>query len=539
MVRRKDLGRTPVADELFDVVQIGYGPVSKVLAKMLARRGWTVGVFERFPAPYVLPRAVCIDHELYRVLHASGFAHEVEQVASPAPRYRWFNADWKTLLEIDWTAEAVSGGSEVNFVHQPTLEASFDTALKHERNVTLGLGWEAMGFAQDEDGVTVELRHHDSATTRVVRCRYLIGVDGANSFVRRSLGIGQEDLGFEADWLVVDMVLQQGITPDTLGIPPCGQYCNPTQPTTIVPGGILPDGRICRRWEFMRLPGETREAMEKPERVWELLGRWIRPDQAELVRHTIYTFRSLIADQWRVGRVLLAGDAAHVMPPFMGQGMCSGMRDAWNLTWKLDLVMREEAEATLLDSYMTERRPHVVDVTRLAIYLGRIICIPDPDEAAQRDAAFLNGSAEPPPPFPALVDGLLRRDGTALATGAGVLAPHTRVTWRDRTGRWDEVVGLGWRVVSQGDADAVLSAGQRAFLDRIGALRVDLSQATDHDDKFAPFLRQYGLAAMIVRPDFYLFGGATTLADLPATVRALRDALATCGVHAAELETAS
>jgi 2-polyprenyl-6-methoxyphenol hydroxylase-like FAD-dependent oxidoreductase len=527
-----------MTDETYDVIQVGYGPVSKVLAMMLARQGWSVGVFERFPTPYVLPRAVCIDHELFRVLHASGFAEQIRAVASPAPLYQWFNAEWKQLLAIDWTAESISGGPEVNFVHQPTLEASFATALRHQPGVTIALGWEAIGFAQDEAGVTIDLRHAETGAPRRVRARYLIGIDGANSLIRRTLGIGQTDLGFEADWLVVDMLLKPGITPETLGIPACGQYCNPTQPTTIVPGGIQ-DGRICRRWEFMRLPHETREAMERPERVWELLGDWIHPDQADLVRHTIYTFRSLIADQWRTGRVLLAGDAAHVMPPFMGQGMCSGMRDAWNLSWKLDQVLRGHADDTLLDTYMAERRPHVIDVTHLAIYLGRIICIPDPEEAASRDASFLNGTADPPPPFPSLVDGLLQRAGDELAPAAGALSPHGHITWRGKTGRWDDVVGVGWRIITLGDADAALPASQRAFLDRIGAQRINIhDDAADLGAKFIPFLQRHGLAALIVRPDFYIFGGAATLDALPDTVEDLRRQLAAAGIHQAGLVSA-
>jgi hypothetical protein len=132
-----------------------------------------------------------------------------------------------------------------------------------------------------------------------------------------------------ADWLVVDFLLRDGLTARALGLVECGQWCNPHRPTAIVPGGIDLNGRVLRRWEFMRLPSETKEEMVQPAEVRELLGDWIKPEQGNLIRHALYTFRSLAADEWRKGRVLLAGDAAHLMPPFMGQAMCAGLRDVF------------------------------------------------------------------------------------------------------------------------------------------------------------------------------------------------------------------
>lgn len=527
---------------VFDVALIGYGPVAKVLAMMLARQGRSVAIFERFPEPYTLPRAVCIDHELYRVLHAAGFAREVENVTQPAPLYQWFNADWQMLLEIDWTQESISGGPEVNFVHQPTLEASLDAAVQRQPTIALHRGWEGIGLAQDDDQVTVDVRHATTGEVKSIRCRYLVGVDGANSFVREALGIAREDLGFEADWLVIDMLLNEGLDHASLGIPAAGQYCNPVRPTTIVPGGIQ-NGRICRRWEFMRLPHETKADLESTEAVWRLLGRWVKPDQAELVRHTIYTFRSLVADQWRVGRVFLAGDAAHLMPPFMGQGMCAGMRDAWNLSWKLGLVMDGKADASLLDTYMAERRPHVTDIIKASIYLGQIICIADPAKAAERDRVFLEGAAPPPPPFPSLVRGLLH--DPASDPLAGKLSPHGTVKSGERTGRFDDIVAPGFTILSRaGDPRTALAVGQRAFLASIGARFVVLEEpppgATggphsmlDLDGKFIPFMAGHGVAALVVRPDFYIFGSAPTLADLGRVIDALQDAAASHGMATA------
>jgi 2-polyprenyl-6-methoxyphenol hydroxylase-like FAD-dependent oxidoreductase len=163
---------------------------------------------------------------------------------------------------------------------------------------------------------------------------------------------------------VVDVLPNDGVE---LRVPEAGQSCNPSRPTTFVPGG-LENGRRHRRWEFMKLPGETNEDLQNPDKVWELLSPWITRNEATLVRHALYTFRSRVAANWNNGRALLAGDAAHVMPPFMGQGMCSGLRDAWGLAWRLDLLLSGKASERLLDSYTEERRAHVTEVINISFW---------------------------------------------------------------------------------------------------------------------------------------------------------------------------
>ncbi len=504
---------------------------------MLGRQGHRVAVVERWTEPFPLPRAVCIDHEVARILSAIGLGEGLARVSQPGPRYQWFNAAWEELLSIDWSTDSVSGGPEVNFVHQPSLEAEFRAEVRKQPGVALHLGWELAGFTDRGDHVEVELREFEgSGRTRTLRTRILVGADGANSLVRETLGIAREDRGFQADWLVVDMKLNPGVT---LDIPACGQHCNPERPTTIVPGGMQ-DGRVCRRWEFMRLPNETRDVLEGEANVWNLLAPWVKPKQAELVRHTIYTFRSLVAETWRRGRVLIAGDAAHVMPPFLGQGMCAGIRDAWNLSWKLDALLCNRAGDALLDSYTAERKPHVGAVIDASIYLGRIICIADPAEAAARDRAFKSGTAEKLPPFPHLSAGLLapcvdRRP----APLAGLLAPHGTVRWRGRDGRWDEVVGLGFCVlVRDMDPVDVLRPDQIRALAGIGAHVVGISTAprgdlvVDVEGKYGAFLDAHGAAGMVTRPDFYVFGGVAEARDLAQLVDALMTVLAENGLQA-------
>ncbi|GAC1389918.1 MAG: bifunctional 3-(3-hydroxy-phenyl)propionate/3-hydroxycinnamic acid hydroxylase [Variovorax sp.] len=522
----------------YDVVQIGYGPVSEIMALALARQGRRVAVFERWRERYALPRAVCIDHELYRVLSALGMGKELPAVSHAGPQYRWFNAQWKELLAIDWSAESISGGPEVNFVHQPTLEKMFEDIVQACPNVELNLGWEAVEATQTADYAQLVVRDTETGETRTVRSKYVIGADGANSLVRQAIGSTQEDRGFEADWLVIDVLPNEGVK---LDIPPAAQYCNPVRPTTIVPAGIK-DGRYFRRWEFMRLPHETREELEHEHVAWQLLEPWVKRDQATIVRHKVYTFRSLLANTWRKGRMLIAGDAAHVMPPFMGQGMCAGLRDDWNLAWKLNLILDGKAGDELLDTYQPERRPHVSDVIDLSMYLGKIICIPDAAKAAERDEAFFSGKAPPPPAFPSLTNGILRRgkDG-GVQSPAGLLGPHGSVRTGNAQGRFDEVVGLGFVLVSRSAAaQSALGARQRAFLEALGARHVLVAAEgsaagpdalVDLDRKFIPYMEQHGIDTMLVRPDFYLYGAVSKASDVNALVDDLEADLGRHGVR--------
>jgi 2-polyprenyl-6-methoxyphenol hydroxylase-like FAD-dependent oxidoreductase len=525
----------------FDVIQIGYGPVSKLSALLLARQGWKVGVFERWGEVYPLPRAVCIDHEIFRMMHAAGLGPIVDKSVQPAPAYRWYNADWKELLMLDWPAGSVSGSSEVNFVHQPSLEKELDAEVKRRNNIFLHFDNECINVAQNDDTVSVGIKDLKSGDIKNYTAKYLIGIDGANSFIRESQGITQSDLGFEADWLVVDFMLNNGLTASDLGLVECGQYCNPERPTTIVPGGKV-DGKEYRRWEFMRLPHESKEDMVCEEKVQELLGDWIKPEQGELIRHALYTFRSLITNKWRNKRVLLAGDAAHLMPPFMGQGMCAGLRDVWNLSWKLDRVLKGEASDRLLDSYEIERKPHATEVIKLSMFLGSIICIPDKEEASKRDQHFLSKDAPQMAPFPWIKEGLIAKDALGEPTScAGRLSPHGTVRYQRRTGRLDHFIDMdNFRlIVNKSLTVEDITPSHTQVLKKLNVQVVKFSaKESAKDDEFADtqgqilsFMRTQKINAMLVRPDHYIFGAASTLEELEQLVLKLEKETHSSGIH--------
>jgi len=521
---------------ILDVVIVGYGPVGQSLSILLGERGYRVAAFDRWPSLYPLPRAVFHDHEIRRVFHAMGLGKDVAAISQPSATYQWFNAEWKTLVEIDWSAESISDGPVGYLFNQPMLEGLLDGKARSLAGVEVNQGWEATDVIQHDDHCEVQLRKGTldgnnwlpSGETRTVRARYVIGADGANSFVRRTVGIGQEDLGFQEDWLVIDIQPNEGVK---LDVPDIGQWCNPARPTTMVPGGPG-----YRRWEFMRLPHETIEDLQKPEKVWELLSPWVTPDNATLVRYAVYKFRSLLATQWRQGRVVLAGDAAHLMPPFMGQGMCSGVRDAWNLAWRLDLILKGTATDGLLDSYTPERLPQVRAVIEASIAMGKVVCIADPEAAARRDEAFLSGQVPPLPPFPGLTGGVIS-DDFGCASVAGLLGVHGEVEDAGRVARFDDVIANGFQVIGLDlDPGQYIDADGAALLNRLGASTVGVTTdpskvkagrvLRDVSGRYARFFAEHGASVLVVRPDYYVYGGVGDPAQLPALVAKLGEQLA-------------
>ena len=406
-------------EPVFDVIIIGRGPVGLAMAAMLAQDGHSVAVVERHRDLYGLPRAGHIDHEIVRILQSLGAAEPVLADSYPTTEYVWKNAAGETLLEFDWGAKGISGYNSDYMYFQPIMERALGDCVAGSRLVTEHCGWELTDFRDTGSGVDVTLRAvtpgqaqpAEDAEVRTIQGRYLVAADGANSTVRRRLGIVRDDLGFNERWLVVDVRKKRPLTLEF----DCGQICDPARPIT-----VLPLGKRHRRWEWAMLPGETVEHLERPETAWRLLADWnVTLEDAEIVRQLVYTFEARLATEWRRGRVFLMGDACHTMPPFMGQGMCSGIRDARNLAWKLDLVLRGVAGDALLDAYQQERLPHARDWTVISLEAGKIPCTLDPDVARERDTKFRAGWRPPMPDSPSL------RPASSIPMAAGTPRPSS------------------------------------------------------------------------------------------------------------------
>ena len=521
-----------------EVIIIGAGPVGIFAALLLEQRGLSVDLYERWPTFYPLPRACGVDHEIVRQLQGVGLTEAMaplfDPVIGPDKTYEFLDRNFETLLKIDWNRPGASGWAQMNMFYQPDFELTMLRRLQGSRNVRIHHGRGLVSLAQSEDHVSLEFAETGKPEVRTTaKARYVIGADGARSTVRDLLGIKPIDLGFAYDWLVVDVVPHE----ERVWKPYVIQYCNPERPTTLVGSG---PGR--RRWEFMRLPGESVEELNTAETAWKLLAPWkIAPDNATLERHTVYTFRGSWADQWKKGRVMLAGDAAHLMPPFLGQGLCAGMRDALALSWRLAAVVGDGASGDLLESYGPERREHVVEIIRQAVEIGRLICMVDPAAVAARDAQMKAAMKDPalglkPPPEPRLgYGGAYRIDDK----GSGYLSVQGRVRFKGREGLFDDVVGAGWQLLVRGGAAPfVLDGEAREVLRQIGAVAADFGPAGDTKDLdgiYGAWFDRLGVDAVLVRPDLYIFG-SSSLAGVGDLVKSARTMLGMAAREHAPIE---
>ncbi|WP_439814746.1 bifunctional 3-(3-hydroxy-phenyl)propionate/3-hydroxycinnamic acid hydroxylase MhpA [Zavarzinia sp. CC-PAN008] len=477
-----------------DVLVVGLGPVGAALAALLAQQGIATIAIERETAIHPLPRAVHFDHEIMRLFQQLGIAEQVRRHARDLPPYEFRSADGTLLMRLEPAARTPSGWGSGYMFHQPSLEAALRDLLASLPAATTRLGWQLESLAQDADGVTVHVATADGRKT--VRARHVVGCDGARSAVREAIGGAMFDYAFDEPWLVVDVTVPPGCPMPQVNL----QVCDPARPTTCVLSG---PGR--HRWEFMLLPGEEPEAMAREEMIRALIAPW-NCGPVVLERHAVYRFHGLVASRWRDGRVLIAGDAAHQTPPFAGQGLCAGLRDAVNLAWKLGAVLSGQATDALLDTYQVEREPHVRAMIELAIGMGRVVCTRDAQAAAQRDAAMLARLAAGEPALPPVQPRPLASTAIlADSAGAGELLPQP-VAGRGRHPlRLDDALGDGtWLICRE---PCALGAGD--------ATVVDLGS-----DLVAPFRASLGAwldarnaAAVLVRPDRYVFGSGqpTTL----------------------------
>jgi flavoprotein hydroxylase len=486
-----------------DVIVVGCGPSGAVLAALLARRGRRVTVVERHPEVFGLPRATSFDGETARLLAAAGVGAGLPGISVPATGYQWRGADGRVLLDIRFRDCGRYGWPDANTMHQPALEQLLGAALAAKPRVEVRRGLSVVGIRQTDDGVTA-VAEDETGAEHTFRAGWLVGCDGANSVVRDLAAVPMTDLGSSFEWLLCDVELHE---PREF-VPTNIQLCDPARPTTLVGSG--PDRR---RWEFMRLPGESAAELDGVETAWRLLApHGVTPQTAKLLRSGVYRSHARWAQQWRHGRVLIAGDAAHLMPPFAGQGMCSGIRDVSNLAWKVDLVLGRHADERLLDSYTLERRSHTKEAVLASVKLGRVICVTDKAAAADRDAAIrANGGGRPTgaPEATPLVTGLFQPGGgDVIGTG--------RIERDGVTGRFEDLVPPGFVLITTEDP-AAWGEAQRAFLLELRATVVHLvrgdraagpGQVRDVDGGYLSYLRDRGAASVLVRPDFHVYGTA-------------------------------
>lgn len=342
-----------------DVLLVGMGPVGAALANLLGRYGVNVLVAEQATEIFTAPRAIALDNEALRILQMAG-VQEDDFAKIAIPQVQMYSPMFGRFARMN-TAGQVDGHPMLVTFFQPELEEALRRKLAQYANVNVSVGTALESFQNNDAGVRAQLRTRDGKQLHVMS-KYLVATDGANSFVRKALGLDFKGETFGQDWLVVDAKH----VPHP--IDHIEFLCDPQRPT---PHMVAPGGR--QRWEFMLHPGETREEMEKPETVRRLLAPWADASQIEIERTAVYRFHARVADRFSVGRCFLAGDAAHITPPFAGQGLVAGLRDAANLSWKLAWVLRWQASSTILDTYHQERQPHAKEMIDMALLMGRLV----------------------------------------------------------------------------------------------------------------------------------------------------------------------
>ena len=494
----------------FDAAIVGFGPSGAVAAALLGRAGHRVFVCDRSSVVYPKPRAIALDHEIMRVFQQLGVAAAIEPHTEAFTDSCFYGVDGRLIRRMTMVAPPYPQAWTPSMVFtQPAVDAQVRAAVARLSNVQVELGVEVTGLQQDADAATLTL-----ADDRPVRARWVIGCDGASSTLRGLAGLTLEDLGFDEPWLVVDVLAnERGLAklPST-----SVQYCEPTRPCTLVIGP-----KNHRRWEISLNDRDDPHRAETPEGTWELLKRWITPDDAELWRQASYRFHALVAQRWRAGRIFIAGDAAHQQPPFLGQGMCQGIRDVVNLAWKIDAVLKGQAGDALLDSYSVERGGHVRELTTRLKGIGSLIGERDATRAAARDARLIaeaGGSVLPTPRqdvLPRLEGGALARDDNPAR---GTLFPQP---WLQRAGqrvRMDDAVGTGWRLVLRDAGQAI-----DAVVPRLRSL--SLPALNECDGVLAAWFDRHRCSAALVRPDHYVFGTAIDEAGVPGLLAQARAAL--------------
>ncbi len=486
-----------------DVLIVGLGPVGQLLALLLHQEGVHVIAVDQADAPYRLPRAAATDDEVLRIFQSVGLSEAILADVQAMDGVSFVTAAGRAVQVLK-TERGLLGHPPLVSIHQPSMERTLVAAIR-ERGIDARWGFALDALDQQPDGATAWLRPAVGGPAEPLRARYLVGCDGAASAVRGRLGIPFAGSTFAQRWLVVDVLVDRPLAK----VPHPFFVGHPERPIVTLP---MSPGR--HRWEWMLHPGEDAEGFLPHDAIRGRMREWLDGEQTEIERAVIYTFHSRTAGRWRAGRCLLAGDAAHVMPPFAGQGFSSGARDTANLSWKLAAVLRG-APAALLDTYETERRPHVAAMQGLAQRWGAVVQTTGPRGARLRDrflhaidgsalARAIQGNLKPLPTYRggAFAE---RPRRLPMRRGVGSLFPQPAAGER----LLDDMLPTGWCALS-GVPGSV--AGLPTL--QIGA------DVPDTDGALAAWLGRHKASWVVLRPDRFVFacGGPDGLPAVRASL---------------------
>jgi 3-(3-hydroxy-phenyl)propionate hydroxylase len=521
----------------YDVVIAGYGPTGAVAANLLGAADIRTLVVEPNPTIFDIPRAVHFDGEVMRIFQSLGLHDKISKIAAPAASIGFTNGRGWDLFRQDLSAiPRIHAWDNSNFFNQPALEKHLREGVTRYHCVECSLKESVSNFTLTKNGIEIEITSitDHSTTRRTVNTQYLLGCDGANSRVRKLMGISQEDLDCDEPWLVVDWLLPDDVEFKRNAL----QICNPQRPATLVPcqGNHI-------RWEFMVNEGDDIDSLENEANIRQLMAPHLHrlspnltPDMGRLVRSKVYNFHALIADTFQQDRVFILGDAAHQMPPFLGQGMCAGIRDAHNLCWKLAQVLKGGLPTKILTSYTSERHPHVFEIIKTAVGHGSVIQNRNPITSFIRDCYLKLGKQ-----LPFLV-GFLRFD-LSWRLGPGLFSVQSvskadqdspigqplpqstlQVTpqGQSRTSVLsDELLGPEFTLVSFNVDSNSLKEIRTSTFELTHLAIGPLANSTDINGVFEQWFRQHDARIALVRPDRHVYGLCNTQEQASGLIRNL------------------
>lgn len=482
------------------------GPVGLSMANLLGKRGISVALIDKEKEPLPFPRAIHGDDETLRIFQAMGLEKEVMSIIASFSHMQMVDAGGKILTEIilDNGSRPYAFPTDYWFF-QPELEKVLENGLTRFPNVQVLRGWEGVAYHEKEDAIQVEMLSSQSGNSRRIYTSWLVGCDGGRSWVRSLMKAEIRSLGFSQSWVVIDGKVpeeQLASLPDKHQ-----QICDPNRPATYVPGV----GNH-RRWEFMLKKEEVHLPRPHLEKLsLSLLASHTSIEELEILRITSYVYHSLIAKKWRQGRIFMAGDAAHQMPPFLGQGMCSGIRDAENLSWKLAEVIQGRQSESLLATYQQERYAHTMELTRGAVTLGKLIQSQNRIIAGIRNWIFTNILSNS-----AILAVVQQKINHKIPFKKGFLGKKSHLSGQlfpqfdlhnladGQTLKSDDLIGNGWTVLSMIAMDV---SEKPAFLQLLCLSTAPLPWRTPavETQPMKDWMQDSQVDFVIIRPDKYIY----------------------------------
>jgi 3-(3-hydroxy-phenyl)propionate hydroxylase len=489
------------------VAIIGGGPVGLVLAALLGNRGVDVTVIEKSLDVYPLPRAAHLDHTVLRVMQELGCLDLVMPSMTLNTALVLADENLDPLVRIPATGIGKSGFPASMYFYQPEFDRTLDAVAGAVPSVRVMRGVEMRSYRQDADSVVIDAHHLADGTSSTIEADWIVGCDGSWSPTREAWGVGLESLDFDERWLVLDLVLPA----DAPSVPDYAlQVCDPSRPWVANP---VPGGRY--RVEVRLRDDDDIADVGDPAYLRTFLSPLLGDAQFAIERDAMYTFHGLVSTTWRVGRALIAGDAAHQMPPFLGQGMVSGIRDAYNLAWKLAGVVDGRFSEGILDTYQEEREPHSRSIIASAIEVGRFVSVSDAAAARARNAALRAGDTSTVPTF--RIPDLQR--GTLIRSGGGGAFPQPAHDHGYPT--LDSLLGSGFSIVSVGPIDPV----DLEWWQQFGVTALTLDDLGDDRDVIAAWLAKQRISVAVIRPDRCILAAGESLPEITDDVRAALTAL--------------